>query len=90
MLRNDVTPPCDRSVQPSSAFVMQDFLVGVDAFNKYKSATGAVLDNNTGLLKVTNAQLSALQSLFFIIGGVSHCLFSFGCSSNLPARIDNL
>ncbi|KAF9473455.1 aspartic protease [Pholiota conissans] len=41
-------------------------LLATNAFNKYKTATGAVLDNNTGLLKVTAAQFSNLQSLFFV------------------------
>ena len=42
-----------------------------DAFNRYKSATGAVLDNATGLLKITSAQFANLQSLFFTAGGSS-------------------
>ena len=40
-----------------------------DAFNKYTSATGAVLDNATGLLIITPTQYNNLQSLFFIAGG---------------------
>jgi len=45
-------------------------VLATDGFNKYKTATGAVLDNGTGLLRITSAQFSALQSLFFIAGGV--------------------
>lgn len=41
-----------------------------DAFARYQQATGAVLDNNTGLLKLTVAEFGNLQSLFFNIGGV--------------------
>ena len=41
----------------------------LDAFNRYRSATGAVLDNNVGLLRLTTAQFANLQSLFFTIGG---------------------
>ncbi|KAG6817907.1 hypothetical protein H0H87_012375 [Tephrocybe sp. NHM501043] len=33
--------------------------------------TGAVPDNNTGLLRITSAQLANLKSLFFTINGVS-------------------
>ncbi|KAI0094424.1 aspartic peptidase A1 [Irpex rosettiformis] len=44
-------------------------LIATDAFNRYRSATGAVLDNNTGLLRLTTAQFANLQSLFFTIGG---------------------
>jgi len=42
-----------------------------DAFNRYKTATGAAIDGRTGLLKITSTQLSNLQSLFFITGGTS-------------------
>ncbi|KAH8986200.1 aspartic peptidase A1 [Lactarius akahatsu] len=46
-------------------------LISTDAFNRYKTATGAVLDASTGLLKVTSTQFSNLQSLFFTAGGIS-------------------
>jgi len=51
-------------------------LLASDGFNKYKTATGAVLDSATGLLRITSAQFSALQSLFFIAGGVRDIFFS--------------
>ena len=41
----------------------------LDAYNSYVIATGAVQDNNTGLLHITPAQYTNLQSLFFDIGG---------------------
>ncbi|KAF8665498.1 hypothetical protein AX16_000513 [Volvariella volvacea WC 439] len=47
-------------------------LLATDAFNRYKSATGAVLDNTTGLLRITSAQFANLQSLFFTINGVTY------------------
>ena len=34
-------------------------------------ATGAVLDNTTGLLRLTTAKFNKLSSLFFKINGVS-------------------
>jgi cathepsin E len=42
-----------------------------DAFNRYRAATGAVLDSTTGLLRITPAQYSNLKSLFFTIGGTT-------------------
>ncbi|KAJ7487335.1 aspartic peptidase domain-containing protein [Mycena galericulata] len=48
--------------------------IASNAFTKYQSATGAVLDNATGLLKVTSAQFAALQNLDFVIGGVTYAL----------------
>ncbi|KAF8971720.1 aspartic protease [Flammula alnicola] len=46
-------------------------LIATNAFTKYKTATGAVLDNNTGLLRITSTQFSNLQSLFFTAGGTA-------------------
>lgn len=46
-------------------------LIATDGFKRYQTATGAILDTTvTGLLHITAAQLSKLQSLFFIINGV--------------------
>ena len=42
-----------------------------DALATYQSLTGAVLDDNTGLLRLTPAQFANLESLFFQIGDVS-------------------
>ncbi|TCD61549.1 hypothetical protein EIP91_008260 [Steccherinum ochraceum] len=44
-------------------------LLASDAIKRYQSATGAVLDNSTGLLRLTTAQFQKLQSLFFTING---------------------
>ncbi|KAM5531854.1 hypothetical protein V8D89_014484 [Ganoderma adspersum] len=40
-------------------------LLATDAFEAYQNVTGAVLDEATGLLKITNDQYANLQSLFF-------------------------
>ncbi|KAH8981192.1 aspartic peptidase A1 [Lactarius hatsudake] len=44
-------------------------LLATDAFTRYKSQTGAVLDSTTGLLTITAAQYANLKSLYFVIGG---------------------
>ncbi|KAI0299092.1 aspartic peptidase A1 [Multifurca ochricompacta] len=46
-------------------------LIATDAFNRYTTATGAVLDATTGLLRITSAQFTNLKSLFFTTGGRS-------------------
>ena len=46
-------------------------LIATDAFNKYKTLTGATLDPATGLLTLIAVSFTSLQSLFFNIGGVS-------------------
>jgi hypothetical protein len=43
-----------------------------DAFDSYKSGTGATLDNSTGLLKISSDQYNQLSSLFFTIGEESY------------------
>lgn len=49
-----------------------------DAFASYQQATGAVLDNDTGFLRLTRSQFRNLKSLFFTIHGVSPLSFSPG------------
>jgi hypothetical protein len=49
-----------------------------DAYNKYKSATGATLDSTTGLLRITSSQYSSLKSLVFTIGGKTYSLTANG------------
>ncbi|KIM47467.1 hypothetical protein M413DRAFT_439126 [Hebeloma cylindrosporum] len=46
-------------------------LLATNGLTKYKTATGAVVDSATGLLRITSAQFSALQSLFFTAGGTT-------------------
>ena len=43
-------------------------MIATDAFEKYQQATGATMDQETGLLKITEQQFENLQSLFFAIG----------------------
>ncbi|EKM61603.1 uncharacterized protein PHACADRAFT_84864, partial [Phanerochaete carnosa HHB-10118-sp] len=47
-------------------------LIASDALTRYQSATGSVEDETTGLLRVTTAQFTNLQSLFFNINGVTY------------------
>lgn len=49
-----------------------------DVFNKYRSATGAVLDSATSLLRVTTVQYDALQPLDFVIAGQKFSLTANG------------
>ncbi|KAG1734605.1 acid protease [Suillus lakei] len=49
-------------------------LIATDAFDAYKSATGATLDENTGLLKITSDQYNNLKPLVFTIGGTAFTL----------------
>ena len=43
-------------------------MIATDAFQAYQQATGATMDETTGLLKLTQDQFDNLQSLFFTIG----------------------
>ena len=43
-------------------------LFHADAFQKYMAATGAVPDQNTGLLMITPDQYAALENLYFTVG----------------------
>ncbi|KAL4079730.1 aspartic peptidase domain-containing protein [Scleroderma citrinum] len=49
-------------------------LIASDAFSKYQSLTGAVQDNSTGLLRITNSQYDSLHNLNFSIGNNSYTL----------------
>ncbi|KAL6303180.1 acid protease [Sparassis latifolia] len=46
-------------------------MLASDAFNAYQQATGATMDNTTGLLTITQEQYANLQSLFFTVGGTT-------------------
>ncbi|PPR05338.1 LOW QUALITY PROTEIN: hypothetical protein CVT26_011601 [Gymnopilus dilepis] len=48
-------------------------LLASNGFAAYQKATGAVLDRNTGLLKITSAQFSSLQPLTFTAPGANPC-----------------
>ncbi|KAG2043738.1 aspartic peptidase domain-containing protein [Suillus americanus] len=49
-------------------------LIASDAFSTYQTATGAVMDQTTGLLKITSSQYAKLQALTFKIGGKAYNL----------------
>jgi cathepsin E len=44
----------------------------LDAYNRYVDATGATVDQDTGLLNITSAQYANLQSLFFVVSGSTY------------------
>jgi len=47
-------------------------LIASDAFARYNTATGAVADPTTGLQTITTTQFSSLQSLNFLINGITY------------------
>ncbi|KAG6376914.1 acid protease [Boletus reticuloceps] len=47
-------------------------LLATDAFQAYQQATGAALDQTTGLLTISETQYNQLQSIYFNIGGVTY------------------
>ncbi|KAF8124518.1 aspartic proteinase [Boletus edulis] len=53
-------------------------LIASNAYSAYQSATGATLDDNTGLLQLTTTQYDALQNLNFNIGSVAYALIPNG------------
>lgn len=58
----------------------------IDAFSSYQRATGGVIDETTGLLRVTSAQFADLPTLSFNISGTT-----FELTANAqawPVRID--
>ncbi|KAI8972443.1 acid protease [Trametes punicea] len=56
------------------------------ALDRYKSATGAVFDDTTGLLRITQEQFANLQSLFFTISGTT---FEFTANAQIWPRALN-
>ncbi|OBZ76477.1 Polyporopepsin [Grifola frondosa] len=46
-------------------------LIASDALARYETATGAVADDATGLLRLAPAQFADLQSLFFTVGNTT-------------------
>ncbi|KIJ33850.1 hypothetical protein M422DRAFT_264141 [Sphaerobolus stellatus SS14] len=60
-------------------------LLASNAFSAYQKATGAVLDDDTGFLRLTTAQFANLKSLFFTIAGTT-----FELTANAQARPHNL
>ncbi|KAL1713660.1 aspartic peptidase domain-containing protein [Schizophyllum commune] len=63
-------------------------LIASDAFQKYQKATGATLDNSTGLLTITENQYNSLKSLFFKIGDTT---FEFTPNAQIwPRKLNSL
>ncbi|KIK69780.1 hypothetical protein GYMLUDRAFT_34177 [Collybiopsis luxurians FD-317 M1] len=58
-------------------------LIASDAFQAYQQATGATLDQSTGLLKLSASQFDNLESLFFQIGDTS---FEFTANAQIWPR----
>ncbi|KAG6877019.1 hypothetical protein C0992_011041 [Termitomyces sp. T32_za158] len=46
-------------------------LIATDAFEKYRKAVGAILDPDTGMLRINKTQVDQLQNLVFQIEGVN-------------------
>ena len=53
-------------------------LLATQAYDSYQNLTGAVLDDDTGLLRVTTSQYNALENLIFDINGVCVMLWYWG------------
>ena len=68
----DVTYGTDTSLLSGSAGIVDTgttlLMIATDAFQAYQKATGATMDQTTGLLKISQSQFDNLQSLFFSIG----------------------
>ena len=60
-------------------------LLASDFFQKYKNVTGAVLDDETGLLKLTKAQFAQLETFYIDAGDVSHLDFKLHLSVTTPS-----
>jgi cathepsin E len=58
-------------------------LLASDAFAAYQAATGATIDNTTGLISFTPAQFAALQPLNFVVNGAT---FSLSANAQLFPR----
>jgi hypothetical protein len=61
-------------------------LIATDAFQTYQQATGATLDQTTGLLTVTESQFENMESLFFEIAGTT---FEFTPNAQIWPRSQN-
>ena len=55
------------------------------AYERYVSATGATLDEDTGLLRLTTSQYDNLESMTFTIGGTA---YTFTANAQIwPVRV---
>jgi cathepsin E len=57
-----------------------------DAYNLYVKATGAIFDNNTGLLRINLDQYKKLQSLYF---NIEHLTYEFNANAQIWPRALN-
>ncbi|KAJ7195238.1 hypothetical protein GGX14DRAFT_404152 [Mycena pura] len=62
--------PCQGVRKDDESLGTTLILLASDAFETYRDATGATLDNSTGLLKITEDRYDNLHDLNFYIGGV--------------------
>ncbi|KAG6817906.1 hypothetical protein H0H87_012374 [Tephrocybe sp. NHM501043] len=86
-INQSITYSTSTSILSSTAGIVDTgttlLYIATDAYNRYRTATGAVLDNTTGLLRITSAQFSNLKSLFFTINGAT---FEFTANAQLWPR----
>ncbi|KIY46755.1 acid protease [Fistulina hepatica ATCC 64428] len=61
-------------------------MIASDAFEAYKEATGATLDETTGLLTVTEEQYATMESMYFTIGDTT---FEFTANAQIWPRALN-
>jgi len=61
-------------------------LIASDAFTKYVKLTGAVANNDVGLLQITSAQFANLKSMFFTINNLN---FEFTANAQIWPRALN-
>lgn len=80
----------DATILRSTAGVVDSgttlILIASDAFALYQKATGATLDENTGLLRLPASQYNTLESLFFDISGTT---FEFTSNAQIFPRVFN-
>ncbi|KAJ3542726.1 hypothetical protein NM688_g5942 [Phlebia brevispora] len=73
-INQDVSYGTDTSLLSGSAGIVDTgttlLMIATDAFQAYQKATGATMDQTTGLLTITEDQYENLQSLFFNVGNV--------------------
>src|SRR6267154_5033544 len=75
----------------NAASVLYHKQCSIDAYHAYMAATGALMDETTGHLRITLDQYDALQPLNFIIGIVRlFCFKRRSCSPSFNHRIRTL
>ncbi|CCM04929.1 uncharacterized protein FIBRA_07126 [Fibroporia radiculosa] len=86
-INQTVTYGTSETLLPNNAGIVDTgttlLMLASDAFSKYQTATGATMDNTTGLLTITEEQYEKLQSLYFTIGGTT---FEFTANAQIWPR----